>query len=97
MNKYDRIGSWYLADKFEIEHRHLRYSIKKVMPELINSDLVLEPKDTIKRRSARIKQYLLTIEQWLQVLMVMRPTEKHRKLNKFIQNLWVEKTLRDLK
>ncbi len=79
-----RFGSWELSVKFKVPHRNLLKAIRSCMNNLSGVDLVYEAKDERKRRSRRIKEYLLTANQWYCVSLRLRDTDSQIKLKKYI-------------
>lgn len=81
----NRIGSWELAKSFDIQHRNLRYAIESSLKELMEIDIVIQPICTIKARTGRIQEYLLTASQWKIVVMKLRNKKNHNNLREFVK------------
>ena len=78
----ERLNSWDISIRFNIEHRTLRRAIKNSMRDLCEIDIVIEPKDEQKRRSRPVDAYLLNHTQWICVCMRLRDTKEHRALKR---------------
>ena len=79
-----RFGSWELSVKFKVPHRNLLKAIRSSLKNLSGVDLIYEVKDESRRRARRIKEYLLTPNQWYCVSLRLRDTDNQIKLKKYI-------------
>lgn len=74
----DRIGSWDLVKKFNMQHRVLQRAVRNANKDLIEIDLVFKVKSGVGKRARPIEEYLLTEAQWKVVCRYLRECEGNR-------------------